>query len=111
MELNSIASDIIKQYPRKIFSGNIDAKKVKEVSEKYGFSCQTDYRSTKNGEKLLIVKSQRNALAHGDLSFQDCGQDYTIQDMITIKNEVLNYLDEILNNIEVFLSEQKYLVA
>ena len=98
----------MRQYPKKIFSGNVDAKKIKEIADKYGFSHQTDSKFTKNGAKLVTVKEKRNDLAHGEISFQECGKDYTIQDIIAIKNEVIKYLEEILNNIEQFLLQDKH---
>ncbi len=107
-QVNDITIDIIGQYPRKIFSGNLDAKKIREIAEKYGFSHQTDARATKNGAKLLTVKEKRNHLAHGDVSFQECGKEYTIQQMVEIKDEVIKYLEEILGNIEQFLLQEEY---
>ena len=107
-DVNDITIDIIRQYPKKIFSGNVDARKIKEIADKYGFSHQTDAKFTKNGAKLLTVKDKRNDLAHGEISFQECGKDYTIQDIIAIKNEVIKYLEEILNNIEQFLLQNKH---
>ncbi len=107
-DVNDITIDIMRQYPKKIFSGNVDAKKIKEIADKYGFSHQTDSKFTKNGAKLVTVKEKRNDLAHGEISFQECGKDYTIQDIIAIKNEVIKYLEEILNNIEQFLLQDKH---
>lgn len=110
-EVNDITLDIIGQYPRKIFSGNIDAKKIREIAVKYGFSHQTDAIFTKNGASLVTVKEKRNHLAHGEISFQECGKEYTIQQIIEIKEEVIRYLEEILCNIEQFLLQQEYKVS
>lgn len=110
-QVNDITIDIIGQYPKKIFSGNVDARKIKDIAEKYGFSYQTDAKLTKNGAKLLTVKQKRNDLAHGEISFQDCGKEYTIQQMIEIKTEVIQYLEEILNNIDLFLLQEEYRVS
>jgi MAE_28990/MAE_18760-like HEPN len=107
-EVTDIMIDIIGQYPKKIFSGNVDAKKIRDIAGKYGFSHQTDAEVTKNGARLVTVKEKRNDLAHGEISFQDCGKEYAIEEMIEIKNEVLQYLKEILNNIEQFLLREEY---
>ncbi len=109
-QVANIASDIIVHHPssRKVFSGNLDARKVKEVAEKYGFSYNTNAILTKNGSKLLQVKEKRNDLAHGFISFKECGKDFTFQDIETSKNEVLQYLEEILLNIERFIQNEEY---
>lgn len=106
--IQKIEFDIVSQYPTKIFSGNIDAKKIREVAEKYGFSYTTDVRQTQNGANLLSIKTQRNSLAHGDISFKECGKEYTIQEMNKIKEEAMCYLDQILQNIENYIAKQEY---
>jgi MAE_28990/MAE_18760-like HEPN len=107
-QVQDIAIDIINQYPRKIFSGNVDAQEIRDIAKRYGFSYATNARVTKNGANLVNVKNKRNALAHGDISFQDCGKEYTIEEIRDIKNEVLQYLEEILNNIGQFLLREEY---
>ena len=89
--------------------GNIDSRKIKAFSETYGFSTKV-HHSTKNGEKLCIVKDNRNNLAHGLISFCDCGKDYTIEQMLEIKKQVVSYLRSILKNVATFINDKKYLV-
>jgi len=91
-----------------LFSGNIDAKKVREVATDYGFSVKTG-RAAKGGKRLLEVKSKRNALAHGKIAFKDCGQSLPMTELQEIKTEVIHYLDDILTNVEDYLSNQSYL--
>lgn len=109
--VNHIIIDILNHHPtsREVFSGNIDREAIKDISRKYGFSIHTDARKTKNGEKLMIIKKQRNHLAHGFVSFKECGQEKSLQEMKDIKNESLLYIEQILNNIEQFLEYKKYL--
>ena len=111
--VNNLAIDILNHYPssRRLFSGNIDAKEIRNTARKYGFSDITNHLITKNGEKLATTKSKRNDLAHGFISFQECGKDYTIQDIISIKEETLKYLEGILKNIETFLTNEDYKIA
>jgi hypothetical protein len=105
-----ISEYILQHYPtnREIFSGNVDAKEIKKIGIKYGFSYETNAQLTKNGEKLLTVKSQRNNLAHGFISFKDCGRDYPIEDILEMKLQIFAYLEQILNNIGQFVDNQKY---
>jgi hypothetical protein len=51
----------------------------------------------------------RNDLAHGNKSFADVGRDVTIEDILKIKEEVVEYLRQILINIENYLENKEYL--
>lgn len=108
--IQKIEFDIVSQYPTKIFSGNVDARKIKDVAKKYGFAHTTDAQKTQNGEKLVSIKNQRNSLAHGDISFKECGKEYTIQEMNKIREEAMCYLAQILQNIENYIVKQEYKV-
>ena len=111
LTINELSKDIITATfdPKKLFSGNVDAKNIKEIADKYGFSCQTNAQNTKNGENLLVVKSNRNDLAHGIKSFEEVGRDKTIEELLKIKEEVVEYLRQILENIRDYLDNEEYL--
>lgn len=110
-KISQISIDIITAtFEReKIFSGNVDAKVIRETAEKYGFSHSTDCSKTKNGKNLLVVRENRNHLAHGIKSFEEVGQDKTIEELLEIKEEVVEYLRQILKNIEGYLNNKEYL--
>ncbi|NMF65505.1 hypothetical protein DP115_23205 [Brasilonema octagenarum UFV-OR1] len=93
----------------KIFSGNVDAKVIRDIADKYGFSHCTDCSQTKNGQNLLVVREIRNDLAHGIKSFEEVGRDKTIDDLLEIKKEVIEYLRQILQNIQKYLDNKEYL--
>jgi hypothetical protein len=93
----------------KIFSGNVDAKVVKNIAKKYGFSCSTDCSKTKDGTNILVIKDNRNDLAHGIKSFEEVGRDKSIDELLEIKQEVVEYLRQILENIQAYLNDKKYL--
>ncbi len=109
--VNVIAEDIIEQCfsSETLFSGNIDARKVRKTSEKYGFSSRTDNRKTRGGRELKTVKDQRNDLAHGVFSFQEVGKNYTEKDLLKIKKQVIAYVSQILDNIEIYINNREYL--
>ena len=92
-----------------LFSGNVDARKIREVADKYGFSCETDEEKTRNGITLVSIKTARNSLAHGSESFRSKGQDASIDEIIRMKDEVFHYLNSILNNIEIYLDNRVYI--
>lgn len=93
----------------KLFSGNVDAKKIRETANSYGFSHITNPTKTYNGRDLLIIKTNRNDLAHGWKSFAEVGRDQTADELLEIKNNTVRYLREILQNIEQYLSNKDYL--
>ncbi|MEH0832341.1 MAE_28990/MAE_18760 family HEPN-like nuclease [Pectobacterium cacticida] len=95
----------------KLFSGNIDREEIKEKSQIYGFSTQSDYAHTKHGEKLATVKQHRNDLAHGNVSFAELGKNVSYQDLENVSLEVIAYLDSIANNIENYVNCNGYLAS
>ena len=111
LQINQISLDIITAtFDREeLFSGNVDARLIKEIAEKYGFSCKTEPTKTKDGQNLRVVKSNRNDLAHGVKSFEEVGRDQTIEELLEIKEEVIEYLRQILENIKTYLDNQEYL--
>lgn len=92
-----------------LFSGNIDGRKIRDTATKYGFSHATDYAKTGDGSDLLTVKANRNDLAHGIKSFAEVGRDQTADELLEIKNKVIRYLKQILQNIETYLKNAEYL--
>ncbi|MEY3825367.1 MAG: hypothetical protein RLZZ148_179 [Cyanobacteriota bacterium] len=92
-----------------LFSGNVDGREIKKTAEQYGFSHRTNGSKTGDGNDLLTVKTNRNDLAHGLKSFSEVGRDKSADELLEIKNKVLRYLRQILENIEQYLSDQEYL--
>lgn len=109
--ITSISLDIISSSfdKEKLFSGNLDARKIKKTAEAYGFSYKTDARKTQNGNDLLKIKTNRNDLAHGFKSFEEVGKDTSANELLQIKRRVICYLREILQNIETYISKQEYI--
>ena len=108
--IQNISFDIISASfnKKRLFSGNVDARKIKETSKMYGFSSETNSR-TRDGIDLLTVKTNRNDLAHGFKSFQQVGRQYFEDDLLEIEKRVTLYLREILKNIESYLLNREYL--
>lgn len=107
--INNIMDDIIdiKFKPEKAISGNIDGRKINEFSSILGFSDITHYKAF-NGVKLYQVKTQRNNLAHGSISFAECGRQYTYDDLLIIKQQVIIYLRGILTNIKKYIDNEQF---
>ncbi len=111
LKVTAISLDIISAgfEPEDLFSGNIDGRLIKTMATDYGFSHATDYLKTGNGNDLLTVKTNRNDLAHGIKSFSEVGRDKTAEELLKIKNKIVRYLRQILQNIEVYLTKKEYL--
>ncbi len=111
--IESISLDIITVGFDKqdLFSGNVDGRLIRNIAKNYGFSPKTDYGKTGDGKDLLIIKENRNNLADGFKSFAEVGRDKSADELVEIKNKVVKYLREILDNIEQYLAEQEYLAS
>lgn len=111
---SKIAVDLISNFEYKFdntLSGNLDARKIRLIAKTYEFSDSTDKTVTKDGLHLLQIKERRNDLAHGDLSFSDCGRDITTGDLQNLQMEVVTYVRQILHNIKVYLDNKEYQIA
>lgn len=89
-------------------SGNLDATSIRDVCKKHGIQFHTPV-NCHGGEKLTQVKDQRNQLAHGTLSFVECGRDFTVEDLHVIKEEVENFLSGFIDSIELYYDNEEYL--
>jgi hypothetical protein len=61
-----------------------------------------------DGALVKIVKL-RNKLAHGDISFQECGANTTISDLRDIKERAVEYLTEVVNSFECYIASCAFL--
>lgn len=84
-------------------SGNIDAQKIREVLKQFGGN------EIRNGRDLKTIKDKRNNLAHGEFTFSEIGRDYTVGDLINYKDETKSYLSSVLDEIQDYIGNQKYL--
>lgn len=84
-------------------SGNIDAQKIREILKQFGGN------EISNGRDLKTIKDKRNHLAHGEFTFSEIGKDYTVRDLIDYKDETKNYLSNVLDEIQDYIDNQKYL--
>lgn len=83
-------------------SGNIDAKKIRELAENIGFE------QSSNGRNLQNIKDKRNRLAHGEQTFYDVGKNFTFKELNGFKQETFDYLTDVIEKIEKFIVDQEY---
>ncbi|MEP6868962.1 MAG: MAE_28990/MAE_18760 family HEPN-like nuclease [Novosphingobium sp.] len=108
--LRMVSVDLISNSfdPQKIFSGNVDAKKLREAATTYGFETDSEFHVTQHGAHLLTVKTRRQDLAHGTVSFSEVGKQYTTEDVVRIARYSMAYMDAILRHIDTYLNLEGY---
>lgn len=84
-------------------SGNIDARRIREILRQFGGN------EIGNGRDLQTIKDKRNKLAHGEFTFSEIGQDCTMKDLILYKQETEQYLSSVLDEIQDYIDNKKYL--
>lgn len=110
-KINNIALDIIQlTFDGKELSGNTSASTIIKLSQAYGFSSQT-HHTTRNGREITTVKDKRNHLAHGNISFTDCGKDYTVAELDRIRRQVISHLNGIIKNIDKYIGDKGFLIS
>lgn len=86
-------------------NGNLNAKQIKDICDRH----RIRYRVTDDRQVLEKVKKKRNSLAHGDESFSHCARDLTLTDLETIKDTVIQFIQEILTGMEKYCDEKQFL--
>ena len=87
-------------------SGNLDARAIKQLCDKH----RIRYVASDTDSCLKTVKDKRNNLAHGDESFGDCARDMTLNDLEHIKDEVVGFIEAILDGMKAYHDNKLYLV-
>ena len=83
-------------------SGNIDQQRIREIAKKFG------YLEPKDGRGLQTIKDKRNQLAHVEFTFSDIGKNFTSNDLIDYKSEVVTFIENVLNNVETYINAKGY---
>jgi|SRR5579862_394852 len=90
-------------------SGAVDARAIRELGVRYGFSCDTNRAVTRDGSDLVRIKSNRNDLAHGIKTFEEVGRDITALELLLLTRRSMRYMSGVLNNIGLYLDNEEYL--
>lgn len=97
--------------------GNWDDNQIQAIAERIGcqltFSPET-FQSVKRPVRddlgpLRLVVNLRNRLAHGSISFEECGQSDTATELRSISEIVIMYLREFSAAIEQYVEDKHYL--
>lgn len=88
-------------------SGSIDIKKIFEIFGGHGCIIPEDKRD-ECGYSFVVVKSKRNLLAHGNVSFSQCGAIYLYSDLDKMKKNITWFLGEVIASTKKFVEDKKY---
>lgn len=108
-QVNNITQDVIYLTfnSEDRFNGNVDARFIRNQVEKMGFQIVAD-AVTRDGADLLSIKDLRNSLAHGSISFSDCGKDLTVNELEAMCDRTQKYLAAFIDCTEKYLNEDAY---
>ena len=87
----------------KPFSGNLDAKSIRDISKNYGVVIKYDLYDN----EILFIKDKRNALSHGNVSYAQAGRDRTLKEIKCHKIATIKCLKNIIKSFEQVYSDIK----
>lgn len=59
---------------------------------------------------LTVIKKFRNQLAHGELSFAECGEGVTVSDLRELTERASSYLREVVNCFQSYIDAYEFLI-
>lgn len=90
-------------------SGNLDARMIRKLYQDHNIKLKVHHRAFGGGE-LKTIKDHRNELAHGFVSFTECGRQYTLESLENIKRRTIIYLRSTLRDMSKFIESENYAV-
>jgi hypothetical protein len=99
-------------------SGNWDDLAIENVAERLGFKLNVDQDTNSEIKKnvkddlgsLVLIKTQRNSLAHGNISFVECGENFTVSDLRNLTDRTASYLREVVQSFVNHIENHQYLI-
>ena len=88
-------------------SGSLDFRKIQEVFSKHGCLLDNSSRDT-IAQSFLVVKNKRNLLAHGNISFSECGAHYLLSDLQKYKEHIVDYMQDVVNKTCDYIANKAY---
>lgn len=98
--------------------GNVDDLVIQSIAERLGLDIKLS-RDVLRGVKqpirddkgpLALVKDLRNRLAHGSLSFSECGDGVTVPDLRDLKQRTAQYLWEVITGFRAYIDGHEFLL-
>ena len=97
--------------------GNWDDSEIERISARLGCKLQISPEAKEAVKRpirdemglLALIRDRRNRLAHGNISFADCGINVTIEDLVDAKKCTVLYLQEVIAAFEDHIGSYKFL--
>lgn len=97
--------------------GNWDDDAIKLITDRLGCQLQISHEVLEGVKRpirddkgaLALVKDLRNRLAHGSLSFVECGDNVTVPDLREIKQRTVQYLREVIAAFTLYINTYGFL--
>lgn len=97
--------------------GSWDDSAIEQIVKRLGFKLSVS-KKTRTAVKrifkddlgpLALVKKQRNSLAHGSLSFAECGENLTVGELRDLTDRTAKYLREVVQSFVKFIEKHEFL--
>jgi MAE_28990/MAE_18760-like HEPN len=93
-----------------LFSGNVDGMVIRDVGTRYGFATGDQIADAHlTHRSLRLAKEKRNALAHGEVSFRECGQEISITELRGDAGGLLRCLKRVVASVDDYLRQRIFL--
>lgn len=93
----------------RIFSGNVDCGEIRKAADDYGFlSPNPNLKGRRILKNLEDLRDKRNGLAHGRLSFEQCGHDTATDYLERVSRQTAVYLRTVLWSVSSYLRNRQY---
>jgi len=99
--------------------GNWDDEAIYELSKRLGIDLSKIPKKVTTGVKRHIVNNMgciklvvdlRNKLAHGGISFCECGKDRDLKDVEQIFKKTCAYIEGVISSFKRFIDEKNYII-
>ncbi|WGE33632.1 MAE_28990/MAE_18760 family HEPN-like nuclease [Actinobacillus genomosp. 1] len=95
----------VKNKKGSLFSGNVDSRRICQELKKYGINITLP----EGKEYLLKIKTLRNNLAHGNLSFKDATRNTTNNELLSWMKAIQAVFEQVIFEVKNFIKNKMYL--
>lgn len=97
--------------------GNWDDAAIEAIAVRLGFKLNVSPQAYSNIKRpfkddlgpLALVKKLRNSLAHGSISFAECGEGMTVSELRDLKERTAEYLRDVVTAFRTYINQNEYL--
>jgi hypothetical protein len=98
--------------------GNWDDNEISVITDRLGLDLKISREAYKGVKQpfredkgpLALVKYLRNRLAHGSMSFAECGEGVTVTDLRDLKQRTALYLREVVSAFKSYIDAYEFLI-